>query len=753
MVQTNIEQWIWFYYDICGFSIIPLKERDKRPNLPSWDKYKNTRATREEIQQWIDEGLFKNIAVICGHVSNDLVVIDFDDAKIPEEIGLDFQKTIEKGAWVIQTGKGYHVYVHHQGDPGNIEKSLQLKIEYRANNGYVAAPPSIHPNGDVYHFLNNDELSSITPMKILDAREMWEQLKTSIMEKRGIKIKKPFRGTTDNEYPECIRKALDDKVTEKGNRYYTLYALASFFRQKGVPRDLAMSRVKQWNMTKCVPPHSNKIVEQGLNGAYDSDKKTGCNFWDRQANACPFESKNQCSYISGLKNTERTKEKTITEEVTMRVVNNTLYEQVYDHNTFETHFVYLNDGDPHYTDEVVENNIKFVPVNDRKAIEMGAIYFADKPMEYDTLNSLIKEIDDFIYKYMDVSDLFRRFSTWYIIFSWVTDNIDTVPYLRVLADFGTGKSRFLHTVGRLCYKPMVVAGATTTAVIFRSIERWRGTLILEEYNPRFSDEQEDETKILNCGFEKRNPVSRCDKETGKINYFDTFGPKVISCRQEFKDQALNSRCLTEVLHETSRRDIPVILPKEFYTKQQELRNKLLMYRLHNWNNIDPKRIQDIKFPEGISKRLRQAFSSFVVLFLDDKEALDMFMNFVVEYNQKIIEEQSQSFDGQIVNAFFALKAKFEPYITSQLLSEQMAENGFKDKEGQPISPRSIGRHLKTLVLETKPRSISGKTYRIIVEDEKTLDALKQKYVSEVVVEDSGQQTLEGNIGSEKNEYV
>ena len=102
---------------------------------------------------------------------------------------------------------------------------------------------------------------------------------------------------------------------------------------------------------------------------------------------------------------------------------------------------------------------------------------------------------------------------------------------------------------------MVVAGATTTAVLFRSIEKWRGTLILEGYNPKESDEKEDETKILNCGFERFNPVLRCDKDTGKISPFDTFGPKVISCRGEFKDQALNSRCLTEILQETSRKDL------------------------------------------------------------------------------------------------------------------------------------------------------------------------------------------------------
>lgn len=725
MVETTIEQWIWFYYNTCGFSIIPLKEKDKRPNIPSWDKYKDTRPTKEEIKEWLDKGLFKNIAIICGHVSNDLVVIDFDDAGIPKEIGLDFEKVMEKGNWVIKTGKGYHVYIKHKGNPGGIEKSLPFKIEYRANNGYVAGPPSIHPNGETYHFLKNEKITEIKPLQENDAREMWDQLNKKLKEKRGIKDK-PSTDTTETDYPACVKKALQDKTIEPGNRYYTLYGLASFFKQIGTPRDMAMTKIKTWNMVKCVPPHSNEIVEQGINGAYNSEKKTGCTFWDEQANMCPFDSKDQCNYINKQK--KKGKDKKITEETTKIIVNNVLYEQVYNPVTFDTAFCFLNDGEPHYVKEIEQNGITYIPVNDRKAIEMGAIYFPDGPMEYGSLKELIHEIDTFIKTYMDVSDLFRIFSTWYVVFSWVTDKINTVPYLRVVSDFGTGKSRYLHTVGKLCYKPMVVAGATTTACIFRSIERWKGTLLLEEYNPKESGEEEDETKILNCGFEKNNPVSRCDKETGKLNYFDTFGPKVISSRHEFKDQALNSRCLTEVLKETTRKDIPILLPEEFYIKQQELRDKLLMYRLHNWNDIDPKRIKDIVFPDNISKRLKQAFSSFVILFLDDIEARQMFMDYVVKYNQKLIEEQSQSFDGSIVNAFFELKKDYIPDITPQMISEKMMENGIKDKEGNPISTRSIGRHLKTLGLETKSKSIAGKAYRVIIENVGVLDSLQRKYV-------------------------
>ena len=31
------------------------------------------------------------------------------------------------------------------------------------------------------------------------------------------------------------------------------------------------------------------------------------------------------------------------------------------------------------------------------------------------------------------------------------------PYLRALGDYGTGKTRFIQTVGVLCYRPMLVS--------------------------------------------------------------------------------------------------------------------------------------------------------------------------------------------------------------------------------------------------------------------------------------------------------
>jgi hypothetical protein len=118
-MDNTIEQWVWFYYDTCGFSIIPLRQKDKRPALKTWDKYQDKRATREEIQQWLNEGLFQNIAIICGHVSNDLVVIDF------------------RPMWRSWVGSGKWAAMKHDTCP--------MKHDTRLVSSVASAPPSNPP--------------------------------------------------------------------------------------------------------------------------------------------------------------------------------------------------------------------------------------------------------------------------------------------------------------------------------------------------------------------------------------------------------------------------------------------------------------------------------------------------------------------------------------------------------------------------------------------------------------------------------
>lgn len=309
-MDTILEQWVWWYHNN-GFSIIPLgknkgfwgnnEDELKRPSLKSWDKYKNTLATKEEIDEWIKNDLFQGIAVICGKVSNNLVVIDIDDNTIPNTIGLKFDKIIESGSWVVETGNGFHIYCRHHSNPGGIKKPIRYKIEYRANNGYVVAPPSMHPNGKQYQFMNIEKPEELTSLVEKDVKSIFNDFKLQIGKAWNIEeTKHIIKGTTlkeeSNGYPKCVEIALG-KITKHPMRYYTIYGITSSFAMKKIPKDMAMRKLKQFNMEKCVPPHENYIIEQAVNGAYEPNAHHyGCEFWMDHAETCPYENIMECYY-------------------------------------------------------------------------------------------------------------------------------------------------------------------------------------------------------------------------------------------------------------------------------------------------------------------------------------------------------------------------------------------------------------------------------------------------------------------------
>lgn len=103
----------------------------------------------KEVEHWFRS--FSNIAVITGDISNRLLVIDFDDPKL----FVLWQECNRIDSWTVITGKGVHVYfLLASGEEPPLNRKFcvngQVAGDIRYNGGYVLAPPSVHPNGQVY---------------------------------------------------------------------------------------------------------------------------------------------------------------------------------------------------------------------------------------------------------------------------------------------------------------------------------------------------------------------------------------------------------------------------------------------------------------------------------------------------------------------------------------------------------------------------------------------------------------------------
>ena len=230
---------------------------------------------------------------------------------------------------------------------------------------------------------------------------------------------------------------------------------------------------------------------------------------------------------------------------------------------------------------------------DNPLIRHQVVMLPSEPVEYGTTEELAEEIRAFIHRYVDLSPGFETAAVTYVLLTWVHDALNELPYLRVKGDYGSGKTRFLLIVGALCRKAFFGSGASTVSPIFHIQDAFRGTLIFDEADFRYSDKKADIVKILNNGNIAGMPVLRTmptSKGELKPRAFQVFGPKIIASRGSYQDTALESRMITEEMGKRElRADIPINLPDGFREEALVLRNKLLMYRFRERRSvrIDP----------------------------------------------------------------------------------------------------------------------------------------------------------------------
>lgn len=343
-----------------------------------------------------------------------------------------------------------------------------------------------------------------------------------------------------------------------------------------------------------------------------------------------------------------------------------------------------------------ETLVPYSPKNNLLAHEV--ILFPSEATEYGTTGELVEEIRAFVHAYVDVSPLFEQIASYYVLFSWVYDSFNELPYLRVRGDTGSGKTRFLLTAGSLCYKPIFASGASTVSPIFRILDSFRGTLIVDEGDFRFSDEKAEIIKILNNGNARGFPVLRSESQNNKEfspKAFNVFGPKIIATRRHFEDRALESRCLTEETGSSKlRTDIPLNLEAEWKLASRRLRNKLLMFRFKNFGKHQ---INSSLVDRSIEPRLTQLFGPLLSV-IEDPVAKEGLLDLVRQYHRDLIEERGADIEAQVLEVIRdLLSVTANGMVSMKEVATLFAERYAEDYE-RKITPKWIGnlvrRHLQ-----------------------------------------------------------
>lgn len=235
------------YYRKQGFSTIPIPKGRKEATV-EWKEFQNRLPTDAEMEQFFGNSN-NNIAIITGKVSGNLTVIDCDSEQRFKELAPIIEQKQGIGdiyalTPVVKTGKGYHIYFRTK----QLMKSQKFpRLDIKSEGGYVIAPPSLHPNGSRYQFLNQ----KLPRIKTINS-----------LEDIGIDISQ--RLELPRNQPNWVTQTLQG--VSEGQRNDTCLRLAGYFKNK-LPQDITEQLLLDWN-SKNKPPLPQREIISIVASAY-----------------------------------------------------------------------------------------------------------------------------------------------------------------------------------------------------------------------------------------------------------------------------------------------------------------------------------------------------------------------------------------------------------------------------------------------------------------------------------------------------
>lgn len=584
----------------------------------------------------------------------------------------DFPKTV----CAKTGGGGYHFYYKHPGLPVKNTTRIREKTDIRGDGGYVVAPPSQHPSGGSYEWKKSP---FDTPLADLP------DFIIKLLEKQNNK-----------------RENLMDPVIE-GERNSTIFRRSIKLKALGKTFEEALAECLK---IKDIPQLSPDEIKRTVESAYSDRYKV-----------TPPAKEAKVEYTSFI------------------VADGIIYEQVYDEKTQTSVFAKFDKNTVSIVESFSYLNKIWKPFSNKIVFDK-VVKFPSHPAAYKNAQELYQEIRAFIHTYVDIPEIYEKLTAYYVLFTWVFDKLPVCPYLAAIGPSNTGKTRLTDVVGAICYKPFQTSGSISAASVFRIVDQFKGTLILNEFDHvgQFNSEI---VVVFNNGYEPGHPAVRVEGDQKKHTVtYQTWCPKILSARKRKSDWAFESRLISVSMRKTKRTDIPTFLLEDFNKKAMELKNKLLMFRFRSYFN--PVRFHDELF-KNISGRLRQTLLALSAI-IQDKEFLQELDSFATELNNDL--KQTQELDIEAVT-YQALQSCWSDRNERPQLKEITAK--VRESMGtEKITPKAVGQVIRDELGMATRRMGGG--YVVMIQ-KSILDDLSEVYEIE-----GDAQTAVNNSKNELSEF-
>ncbi len=212
-----------------GWRPIPLKRGSKHPALEELKPYLGRPATQEELRSWTWPG----VGIVTGPLSG-VLVLDVDGPEGEAEL----QKHGHPVTPMVRTARGgLHLYFKHPDHLVRTGIRVAPGLDVKAAGGYVVAPPSVGPNGELYEWIVSPE----------DA---------DLAEPPGW-----LMGLLERERPKGPAGPVGERIPE-GRRNKDLASIGGTMRRRGMGEAEILAALRVANGQRCEPPLEAGEVEK-----------------------------------------------------------------------------------------------------------------------------------------------------------------------------------------------------------------------------------------------------------------------------------------------------------------------------------------------------------------------------------------------------------------------------------------------------------------------------------------------------------
>jgi len=214
-----------------------------------------------------------------------------------------------------------------------------------------------------------------------------------------------------------------------------------------------------------------------------------------------------------------------------------------------------------------------------------------KALEYESPMQLYEDVKGYIHKHLDLlNPLGYDILTAFVFSTWINELFDFTPYLGFFGREDVGKSRALEILNELCFRSWFTTGLTT-ATLFRLVERFQPTLLLDESEFLTGKEKQELIGLLNAGQRRGVTIPRMKEDAQDVEFFKVFCPKIIAGTKQLK-RTTASRMITFTMTRNIRK-----VPRRIDKKEGlKLRNQLLLWRFKTIANLK----NSLTFKEKVS---------------------------------------------------------------------------------------------------------------------------------------------------------